>query len=108
LRNLLDNTCKWAKSQVRATVRSSTARLFIHVEDDGPGIDTAHREAVFDRSQRLNEHMPGSGLGLTIAQELAEAYGGTIGLASSAMGGLADSAELPAAGRSKFRPTQTA
>ena len=106
--NLLDNTCKWAKSQVRATVRSSTARLFIHVEDDGPGLDAAHREAVFDRSQRLDEHMPGSGLGLTIAQELAEAYGRTVRLASSVMGGLDATAEFPAAGRSDFRPTQTA
>src|SRR4051812_28564286 len=73
LGDLLDNACKWAKSRVLVTVRSSSARLFIHVEDDGPGLDAAHREAVFGCGQRLDEHMPGSGLGLTIAQELAEA-----------------------------------
>ena len=100
--NLLDNTYKWAKSRVRATVRSSSARLFIHVEDDGPGLDAAHREAVFARGQRLDEHMPGSGLGLTIAQELAEAYGRTVRLASSVMGGLDATAESPVAGRSEL------
>ncbi|MFL5333224.1 MAG: sensor histidine kinase [Geminicoccaceae bacterium] len=107
LGNLLDNACKWADSRVSVTSSFRRGRLCIEVDDDGPGLDEKHRQAVFARGQRLDERMPGSGLGLAIAQELAVAYGGAVSLATSPMGGLAASVELPGAD-DDFRPTQAA
>ena len=101
--NLLDNACKWARSRVRVTSRLRGAQLCIEVEDDGPGLDEAHRQRVFVRGQRLDEHIPGSGLGLAIVQELVEACGGTIRLTTSTLGGLATSIELPDSSEG-FRP----
>ena len=49
----------------------------IAVEDDGPGIDPALREAVLQRGVRADEALPGSGLGLAIVRDLAELYGGS-------------------------------
>ncbi|MGL5225486.1 MAG: ATP-binding protein, partial [Aeromonas sp.] len=47
--NLLDNACKFAISDVRVTVRHHLERLRIEVEDDGPGIDPAKYEQIFQR-----------------------------------------------------------
>jgi len=41
--NLLDNACKWAKSQVKADAKrdDGTARFTVTVDDDGPGLSKA-------------------------------------------------------------------
>ncbi len=49
------------------------------------------------RGARLDESAPGSGLGLSIVDELVRAYGGRIELGESAHGGLKVSVELPRA-----------
>jgi signal transduction histidine kinase len=67
------------------------------VEDDGPGLPEDQRDAVLKRGARLDETAPGSGLGLSIVDELVRAYGGRLTLASSPLGGLRVVAELPAA-----------
>ena len=48
------------------------------MDDDGPGLDPALREAVLQRGVRADEAAPGSGLGLAIVRDLAELYGGSI------------------------------
>ena len=54
------------------------------VEDDGPGIPTAQREAVFGRFYRVEGGMAsGSGLGLAIAREIARLMGGEVRLDST-------------------------
>jgi len=99
--NLLDNACKWASQQVavRATMRIDGARaeLCIQIEDDGPGIPEGMREAVTARGTRLDESVPGSGLGLDIVQELASLYGGQLRLEQGPWGGLLASLSLPKA-----------
>lgn len=92
LGNLMDNACKWARSEV--AVRYANGRG-ITVEDDGPGIAMELREAVLARGVRADETAPGSGLGLAIVRDLAELYGGTIELESSASGGLRAVLRLP-------------
>ncbi|HYG26280.1 MAG TPA: ATP-binding protein, partial [Caulobacteraceae bacterium] len=69
----------------------------IVVEDDGPGLPPERRGEVLKRGARLDESAPGSGLGLSIVDELARAYGGAFTLADSAMGGLRAEIVLPRA-----------
>ena len=95
LGNLLDNACKHARERVRAIAKVRDGRLVIRVDDDGPGLRPAQRDAVFDRGRRLDEQGAGSGLGLTIVAELAALYGGDIQLADSPLGGLRAELTLP-------------
>jgi len=69
----------------------------IEVEDDGPGIPEAEREAIFQRGARLDTDKPGTGLGLAIVRDVAEIYGGSVGLEESEdLGGLLARLRLPA------------
>lgn len=95
LGNLMDNACKWAKGQVRASVTVDGGRLAIMIDDDGPGIPPARREAALRRGGRLDQTVPGSGLGLDIVRELAELYRGSLTLEESPLGGLRARLELP-------------
>jgi signal transduction histidine kinase len=97
LGNLLDNACKWAKSRITVGSMVSGPRIVITVDDDGPGLDPALREAVLQRGVRADEAAPGTGFGLAIVRDLAEVYGGSIALAASPMGGVSARLELPAA-----------
>lgn len=84
LGNLLDNACKWAKSQVR--IRYAAPRLTI--EDDGPGVPDSELAAIAERGRRLDETKQGSGLGLSIVQDIADIYGLKVTYGRSALGGL--------------------
>jgi signal transduction histidine kinase len=94
LGNLMDNACKWAKSAVRVTVKAGES-LAILIEDDGPGIPPTRRAAALTRGGRLDETVPGSGLGLDIVREIAELYRGRLQLEDSPLGGLRARLELP-------------
>jgi signal transduction histidine kinase len=95
LGNLLDNACKWASSQVVLVARAEGDRVAIDVDDDGAGLNPVMRERVLQRGVRADETAPGSGLGLAIVRDLAEAYGGTIALEPSPLGGLRVRLQLP-------------
>lgn len=97
LGNLLDNACKWASAKVRIAARRSKDRLKVEIGDDGPGIAADQRAVALQRGGRLDDHKPGSGLGLTIATDLAKLYGGTLTLGQSPLGGLEVELDLPAA-----------
>jgi len=96
LGNLLDNACKWAKSRIAVGSMVNGERIVITVDDDGPGLDPALREAVLQRGVRADEAAPGTGFGLAIVRDLAEVYGGSIALATSPLGGVSARLELPA------------
>jgi signal transduction histidine kinase len=95
--NLADNACKWAGSRVAISAARKGDRLEIVIEDDGPGIAADARAAVLGRGQRLDERVPGSGLGLDIVREIATLYRGDLALTGSALGGLRVELDLPAA-----------
>ncbi|MFH3480594.1 ATP-binding protein [Xanthobacter variabilis] len=101
--NLVDNACKWARSRVDLEVRLDAPRpaggapfFRVVIDDDGPGLDPARRAEVGQRGRRLDESMPGSGLGLSIVHELALLYGGSLELGSAPGGGLRTELVLPA------------
>jgi signal transduction histidine kinase len=97
LGNLMDNACNWARTRVVVTSAEEDGSIVLAVEDDGPGLDAAMREAVLRRGVRADESSPGTGLGLSIVRELAELYGGGIVLGGSALGGLRARLQLPRA-----------
>ena len=69
---------------VNLRARRNGARAELVVEDDGPGIPASQREAVFGRFYRVEGgKASGSGLGLSIARELARLMGGDVRLAST-------------------------
>lgn len=99
LGNLMENAGKWSRRRVRVSAGpSGLGQLVVVVEDDGPGLPADRRDEVVKRGARLDEDAPGSGLGLSIVDDLTRAYGGRLTLGDSDMGGLKAVLELPAAG----------
>ncbi|WP_312484930.1 sensor histidine kinase [Stutzerimonas nitrititolerans] len=95
LGNLLDNACKWANSEVVLSIERSAVGYRLRVDDDGPGIPAAERAPVLDRGTRLDERAEGHGLGLGIVRDILSAWGGTLSLQDSPLGGLQVQIELP-------------
>ena len=104
LGNLIDNACKWARRRVRVAARAEedrdAAHIVVAVEDDGPGLPAERRDELPAPGVRLDESVPGTGLGLAVARDLAELYGGTLRLGEATeagLGGLRAELRLPAA-----------
>jgi signal transduction histidine kinase len=96
LGNLLDNACKWARRRAAISAVRDGDRIVLMVDDDGPGIDASMRTTVLERGVRADEVAPGSGLGLSIARDIAHAYGGSVSLDGSPSGGTRAKLTLPA------------
>jgi two-component system sensor histidine kinase ChvG len=103
MRNLIDNAISFSPRPGMVIVSAETApgRVFLKVEDQGPGVPVENRRDVFKRfySQRPADEDFGrhSGLGLSIAGSIVEAHGGSIRVDDGAVGGAVFSVELPAA-----------
>ena len=96
--NVMENACKWCRRGVWVAAEPvSDERFRLVLEDDGPGLPPDRRDEVLKRGARLDESAPGSGLGLSIVDELVRAYAGRIELGQSEHGGLKVSIELPRA-----------
>lgn len=94
--NLMDNACKWARTEVQISVRENPDASFtISVCDDGRGLAPEDRTEVLGRGKRLDESVPGSGLGLSIVVDIAKLYGGSLELDESPAHGLAARLTLP-------------
>lgn len=101
--NLLDNAIRYNREHgtVLITLTVDEREVIVRIEDEGPGIPAAQREAVFRRFYRLSHDQgrPGSGLGLAIVRALAETIGARIALGDRPEGsGLRVSITLPRAG----------
>ena len=70
----------------------------IAVADQGPGVPDAERRRIFEAGVRLDDRMPGSGLGLGVTRAVVEAHGGRLDLTSSEGRGTTFTIELPVAG----------
>ncbi len=81
--NLVDNAVKYASGsdpqRIEVDVLIDNNRPTISVRDYGPGIPPDERLRVFDRFYRVDQqmsHSPGTGIGLSLVAELAQAHGG--------------------------------
>jgi PAS domain S-box-containing protein len=100
--NLLSNAFKFTPDggHIRCTLRvAGDDRFVLIVQDSGPGIAPAQREAVFDRFRQGDaaggDGWQGSGLGLTIVKEFVELHRGTVAVTDAAGGGAVLQVELP-------------
>ena len=80
LGNLLENAARHAARRVR--ISADTTGPAITIEDDGPGIAPAERARMLERGARLDQRGDGAGLGLAIVQDVLNAYGWRLELAS--------------------------
>ncbi|QDD63980.1 HAMP domain-containing protein [Herbaspirillum seropedicae] len=98
LTNLIDNACKYGKS-ARLSIALEQQKIAIRIRDQGPGIPESELEAVFEPFYRLeasrSRDTGGTGLGLTIALNIAENHHGQLRLRNLAEGGLEVLLELP-------------
>jgi signal transduction histidine kinase len=98
--NVIDNAVKYG-GFARITAGVEGGRVVIRVRDGGPGIPWDKLEAVFEPFYRLessrSRETGGTGLGLTIARNIAERHGGSLRLRNFPHGGLEAILELPLA-----------
>ncbi len=87
LLNLVDNACKYGASsetpRIDLTIDAPSGRVRFVVRDHGPGIDAAHRKAIFESFERAGRNdgsIPGVGLGLALSRGLARELGGDVTL----------------------------
>lgn len=89
--NLIANAIRYG-SEVRVALITGQNALTFVVEDDGPGIPEAQREAAMRPFARLEEARTNTdgnvGLGLAIVRDVARAHGGALRLGASELGGL--------------------
>ncbi len=99
VRNLVDNAGHHAVSTVRLSLVETGELIRFVVDDDGPGIAPADREAVFDRFARVDLARAGggTGLGLAIARDVVAAHSGTITIGDAELGGARLEVVLPGA-----------
>jgi signal transduction histidine kinase len=87
--NLLSNAMKYSGSSRRIDLRldRKNGHARIQVVDQGVGIAPEEQKRIFERFYRApsaeNQHVPGTGLGLTIVEHIAKAHGGDVEVASS-------------------------
>jgi signal transduction histidine kinase len=88
LSNLVENACHYTPpgTPIAITVRQEREWLALRVRDEGPGVQPAEVEHLFERFYRgtrgIESGHRGAGLGLSLVRQIAEAHGGRIGIAS--------------------------
>lgn len=85
LGNVLDNAAKWARHQVSARVWLDGKRLYLRVCDDGPGF--VDPQALLARRVRLDEQVPGHGIGLAVVNDLVASHHGELSISRAELGG---------------------
>lgn len=101
LHNLLENSSRYTEDGGRVRLSLGIAdEISLVLEDSGPGVSDEQLARLFDRFYRAEGSRSrltgGSGLGLSICRNIAEAHGGTIEAGHSPLGGLLIRVTLPA------------
>lgn len=98
IRNLVENAVKYG-GEAKINITPLTTGLRITIDDQGPGIAPETVEQLLKPFERLdasrNSASGGSGLGLTIAQMIAQAHGASLQFENRTEGGLRVAITLP-------------
>ena len=95
LGNLMDNAAKWARQAVAVKIWRDPDHLYLRVTDDGPGFDDS--QVGLERRVRLDESVPGHGIGLAVVRDLVASHQGELSLSRADAGGAQIDIVLPAA-----------
>lgn len=99
--NLVDNAYKWCDRRVRLVARNQPGRIegqqdfLLCVEDDGEGVAADMVRYVLQRGRRADTDIAGHGIGLSIVNDIAQVYGGSLEIGTSALGGASVTVWLP-------------
>jgi signal transduction histidine kinase len=82
--HMMDNAVKFTSkgSVILGTSLVADSRLRIWVRDTGKGISEENQNRVFERFFKVDEFVPGAGLGLSICRTMAYSLGGEVGVES--------------------------
>ena len=107
--HLLDNAAHHARERAAVSLTTRPAagsasaagrEAVLSIDDDGPGIDEADRDRIFERFTRLSESRSrdtgGAGLGLAVVRALVTELGGRVTVEDSPLGGARFTVILPA------------
>ena len=89
LGNLLENAYKYCRGAVRIGVQQDPrpGGIVISIEDDGPGIPPDQVDTLLQRGRRMDESIPGQGIGMSMASEIIALYCGQLTFDNSPLGG---------------------
>ena len=105
--NLIDNAISFSPPRgiIEVTLTRRDSLIELRVDDEGPGVDPAKIERIFERYFSLRDHQPKdngaddeefhSGLGLWMVRRNVEAFGGTVFAVGRPSGGLSVCATFP-------------
>jgi len=94
---LIGNAVTYARQAIRVQVAGDGPWVVLQVDDDGPGLSKQERAGVFQRFVRGSNSVPGgSGLGLALVSESAQALSGSAMADESTLGGLRIEVRVPA------------
>lgn len=100
IQSLLENAVYYndkAEKLVKLSAALTGKSVILSIDDNGPGISSADAERLFEKFYRgeKQQAVPGSGLGLYLARQIAEAHRGDLRIESSSLGGARFSLILP-------------
>ena len=99
LGNVIANARRHATSAVQVRVHVGGGRVSVHVDDDGPGIPWSERDRVMQPFVRLDaartRDAGGAGLGLALANRIAQSHGGSLQVGDAPLGGARVTLTLP-------------
>lgn len=98
LRNLAENAAKYGGGGVMRVYRNDKGEVVAEVIDQGPGVPAEHIAKLatpFFRADEARSEANGAGLGLAIAQAIAEAHGGRLVLENRSPRGFSAALILP-------------
>ncbi len=113
LNNLISNAIKFspAKSDIVVTIKKQSESVDLAVTDQGLGIPERDLPHIFDRfyqaSNNDQQHFAGSGVGLTLSQELAKLHGGLLKVENAENVGSTFTLVLPSLLVTEAKPEQT-
>lgn len=88
--NLIENALKFVDDpndpRVEVGARQDKDEVLCWVRDNGIGIDARYGQKIFGLFERLDQRIPGTGVGLAVVKRVIEAHGGKIWVESAGAG----------------------